>query len=71
MADFSPDAVGEQSARGQTESTPVWFEAVCGEDDHQVRIGPNDFYISADGLLMPTRKDQPPPDLRFFSRPQR
>jgi hypothetical protein len=51
--------------------TPVWFEAICGEDDHQVRIGPDDFYISADGLLMPTRKDQPPPDLRFFSQPQR
>jgi hypothetical protein len=51
--------------------TPVWFEAICGEDDHQVRIGTEDYYISADGLLMPTRKDQASPELRFFSQPQK
>ena len=26
--------------------------------------------LSADGHLMPTRKDQPPPDLRYFQQPQ-
>jgi hypothetical protein len=26
--------------------------------------------ICADGLLMPTRKDQPPPDLRYFKQTQ-
>jgi hypothetical protein len=24
--------------------------------------------LSADGLLMPVRKDQPPPDLRYFKQ---
>jgi len=26
--------------------------------------------LSADGKLMPTRKDQPPPDLKYFTRKQ-
>jgi hypothetical protein len=52
------------------ERTPVWFEAICGEDDHQVRVGGQDYYISADGFLMPTHKDQPPPDLKYFDKPQ-
>ena len=29
------------------------------------------YYKSADGRLMPTRKDQPPPDLRYFKLPQK
>ena len=24
------------------------------------------YFLSAEGLLMPVRKDQPPPDLRYF-----
>jgi hypothetical protein len=24
--------------------------------------------LSADGLLMPAKKDQPPPDLRYFNQ---
>jgi hypothetical protein len=31
-----------------------------------VRIGAEDYYVTAAGVLMPTRKDQPPPDLRNF-----
>jgi hypothetical protein len=46
----------------------IWFEAICGEDDHQVRLGGEDYYLSGDGFLMPTRKDQAPPDLRHFGR---
>ncbi len=26
------------------------------------------YFIGADGKLMPTRKDQPPPDLRYFNQ---
>jgi hypothetical protein len=33
-----------------------------------VRIGKDAYYLSADGLLMPTRKDQAPPDLRYFKQ---
>jgi hypothetical protein len=47
-------------------SQPVWPEYVCAESNAQVRIGDEYYYLSAGGILMPTRKDQPPPDLRFF-----
>ena len=46
---------------------PIWWrEAVCAADNPHVRVG-NEFYmVSADGKLMPTRKGQPPPDLKYF-----
>jgi hypothetical protein len=31
-----------------------------------VLIGKELYYLSPDGELMPTRKDQPPPDLSYF-----
>ncbi len=47
---------------------PVWQETTCGEDEHQVKIEGEQYFLNADGLLMPTRKNQPPPDLRNFPR---
>ena len=29
-------------------------------------IGKENYFVSGDGYLMPARKDQPPPDLRYF-----
>ena len=48
---------------------PNWLETICGEDEHQVKIGREQYYLSGDGHLMPIRKDQPPPDLRYFNQP--
>ena len=45
---------------------PSWVETVCSEENHQVRIGTEAYYLDADGELMPTRKGQPPPNLRHF-----
>jgi hypothetical protein len=47
---------------------PVWLEFSCAENNPHVRIGGDNYYLSADGLLMPARKDQPPPDLRYFKK---
>jgi hypothetical protein len=44
----------------------VWIEDVCAENNKYVFVRKETFFISADGYLMPTRKDQPPPDLRKF-----
>jgi hypothetical protein len=33
--------------------------------NNQVVIGKENCFLSADGNLMPTRKDQPPPDLKY------
>jgi hypothetical protein len=53
------------------ERNPTWVEMVCAEDNHQVRIGKESYFISADDQLMPTRKDQPPPDLKYFNQSQK
>ena len=45
---------------------PNWLETICGEDEHQVKIGNEQYYLSGDGHLMPTRSNQPAPDLRYF-----
>ena len=47
-------------------SRPHWIEQVCAETNRHVRIGNEGYLLSADGLLMPVRKGQPPPDLRYF-----
>ncbi len=52
----------------QPEARPDWFEFYCTEGNNQVVIGDNNYFLSGDGLLMPARKDQPPPDLRYFKR---
>jgi hypothetical protein len=38
------------------------------EENQHVRIGNDSYMLSADGLLMPAKKDQPPPDLRYFKQ---
>ena len=48
------------------ERNPVWLPNECAEDNHHVTIGKDDYVVSAEGLLMPVKKDQPPPDLRYF-----
>jgi hypothetical protein len=47
---------------------PIWREASCTEGNNQVLIGKENYFLSADGLLMPTKKDQSPPDLKYFKR---
>jgi hypothetical protein len=50
---------------------PLWFDQrVCGEGNAHVRIGSQIYYLSGDGQLMPAKKDQPPPDLRYFKNYQ-
>ena len=50
------------------ERKPIWFEYVCAEGNHHVAIGNENYFISQDGYLMPTRKDQPAPDLKYFNQ---
>jgi hypothetical protein len=52
------------------ERYPNWTEEYCEENNH-VSIGKEDYMLSADGLLMPAKKDQPPPDLRYFKQTQK
>ncbi len=45
-----------------------WPESVCTEVNSQVFVGKELYYLSADGLLMPTRKGQPPPSTKYFDK---
>jgi hypothetical protein len=49
----------------------IWTETNCVEDNDIVVIGKEDYRLSRDdGLLMPARKGQKPPDLRHFNQAQ-
>jgi hypothetical protein len=45
----------------------IWFESICAESNQHVRIGKENYMVGADGLLMPAKKGQLPPDLRHFT----
>ena len=44
------------------------LEANCAENNPHVRIGKENYMLSADGYLMPAKKGQAPPDLRYFGQ---
>jgi hypothetical protein len=46
---------------------PNWLEQECAEGQAHVQIGKETYMLSADGYLMPVRKNQGPPDLRYFN----
>jgi hypothetical protein len=47
---------------------PTWVEFVCAEANTYVFIGRETYTTGVDGQLMPLRKGQPPPDLRYFNQ---
>jgi hypothetical protein len=47
---------------------PYWREVSCAENNNHLEIGHEPYMLSADGQLMPTKKDQPAPDLRYFQQ---
>jgi hypothetical protein len=50
------------------EKNPIWNEYDCNEANNHVAIGNENYFLSADGYLMPGRKGQQPPDLRYFNQ---
>jgi len=47
---------------------PAWAEYFCHEHNTIVILQKETYFIREDGVLMPSRKDQPPPDLRKFTQ---
>ena len=45
----------------------AWREWICAEGNSHVEIGGEPYFLSAEGLLMPTKRGQAPPDLRYFT----
>ena len=48
------------------ELNPIWMFVDCSEDNRHVWVGKDSYFVSGDGYLMPTKKGQAPPDLRYF-----
>jgi hypothetical protein len=49
----------------------IWTENNCIEGNDNIAIGNDDYLLSPDGLLMPVKKGQKPPDLRYFKEAER
>ena len=49
----------------------LWQDYECGEANNHIVIGKENYFLSGDGLLMPAKKDQAPPDLRYFKQTQK
>jgi len=60
-----------KTAKRSAKARPLWRTAVCAENNTRVKIEDENYFLSADGKLMPTRKDQPPPDLKYFGKAEK
>jgi hypothetical protein len=47
---------------------PIWVEEVCAEGNPWIEIGKEAYMRGADGELMPAKKGQEPPDLKYFKQ---
>ncbi len=54
--------------RRNADPRPVWREENCPGVTRLTKIGNEVYFKGADDKLLPTRKDQPPPDLRYFNK---
>ncbi len=61
----------DKTFRRNPDPHPNWARTSCIEGNHQIVIGKENYFMSADGLLMPAKKDQAPPDLRYFKQTQK
>jgi hypothetical protein len=66
-----PWTITKTYRRDAKSKEPYWWrEAVCAENNPHIAIGDEVYMLSADGQLMPTRKDQPAPKLDYFQQPK-
>jgi len=56
----------DKTFRRNAEAQPEWPEFYCHVTSRWVVLGKESYKLSDDGILMPTRKGQPAPDLRYF-----
>jgi hypothetical protein len=58
----------DKTFRRNSNSRPNWSLTSCTEGNNQIVIGTENYFLSGDGLLMPAKKNQAPPDLRYFKQ---
>jgi hypothetical protein len=65
-----PWTVNKKFARDPS-PRPNWQEAICTENNPHVRIQNDNYFIGANGMLMPAKKGQQAPDLKYFGQAQK
>ena len=60
----------DKTYRRSANPRPKWREYYCINGMVNVVIGKENYFLSADGLLMPAKKNQAPPDLRYYKQTQ-
>jgi len=58
----------DKTYRRNPEPQPDWPEQYCHVTNNRIVLGKEAYLLNEEGLLMPTRKDQPPPDFQFFTQ---
>jgi hypothetical protein len=58
----------DKTFRRSGDPHPYFGQTFCAEGNNQIVIGAENYFLSAEGLLMPAKKDQAPPDLRYFKK---
>ena len=58
----------DKTYRHNPSPRPNWPEYYCAEGNNQVVIGKENYFLSGDGHLMPAKREQAPPDLRYFQQ---
>jgi hypothetical protein len=61
-----PWTVDKRYVRDPNDLHHIWAEYNCPLTTQFVAVGKEMYYLSADGYLMPMKKGQKPPDLRYF-----
>jgi hypothetical protein len=51
----------------ESRSAAAMTEFICTEGNGHVAIGKENYFLSAEGLLMPSHKGQEPPEARYFT----
>jgi hypothetical protein len=63
-----PWTVTRSYRRDPQQQRVEWPDFSCNADTTHIQIGSEYYALSADDILMPVRKGQKPPDLRYFDR---
>ena len=58
--------ISEAALRSRYNPPAEWPESSWRENNTQIFVGTENYDVSGDGLLMPSKKGQAPPDLRYF-----
>jgi hypothetical protein len=61
-----PWTVTRSYGRAGRQAVLDWSEHLCIDDNKRVQIGEQMYNLSPEGLLMPSRQGQKPPDLGYF-----